>query len=153
MTLRTAHDRPRVIELDFTSMVDLVFLLVIFFLTTSTFIERNKARIDLPDDSTIRRDELRRVNRSSLVINITRNGTIVVSQEYLTIDQLFDKVAAELGNVSGDPSRLDVLVRADRDAPLRHANAIADRLIGMGVVSWKLGLELVPPVAEEGGLE
>lgn len=138
------------VTLDFTSMVDLVFLLVIFFLTTSTFIEKNKSRVDLPDDDTIRRDELRTIDRSSLVVNVTRNGTIVVSQEYLSTDALFEKVGAELARLGGDASRLDVLIRADQSAPLVFVNEIATRLIALGVDRWKLGMELSPGAAAQG---
>lgn len=151
MTFRAHHARTRLPPLDLTSMVDLVFLLVIFFLTTSTFIERNKARLQLPVDATAKREAVRPVDRAPVIVNVTRNGTIIVSREYVSLEHLVSRIRAELSALGGDASRLQVVVRADRDAPLRFVNQIAERLMGMGVDRWSLGMEIVRGEAEGGG--
>jgi len=138
--------RPRLLDGDMTSMVDLVFLLIIFFLTTSTFIEKTRARVDLPEETG---EELQEVSRTSVIINITRNGTYVVAGEYLSLDAIMSRVDAELAGVGDEPDRLDLLIRADRDASLLHLNDLAERLIDRGVRSWKLGTA-VPRGAEPG---
>lgn len=149
MNLRRDDAGDRLVILDLTSMVDLVFLLIIFFLTTSTFIDRNRENLVLPDDATERRDNLRPPGRTAIVANLTRNGTIKVSGEELSFDQLFERIANELVLVGGDAKRLDLLLRVDEDASLKHVNRIASRLHSIGVLQLKIATRLVPQ--EEGG--
>lgn len=141
------------LPVDLTSMVDLVFLLIIFFLTTSTFIEQGKAQLELPKQ---KGENLQERTPSGIIINISRNGTYIVSGEYLSLDALIAKIAAELADVGGDPSRLDLVLRADRNASLTHMNRLARRLIEMNVRQWKLAT-VVPrgaaaPTGHEGGV-
>ena len=135
MNLRSNQQRDRILPLDLTSMVDLVFLLLIFFLTTSTFIEKTRARVELPEEVG---EALQEVTISSVIINITRNGTIVVSGEYLSVDQVIAMLSADINAAGGDPSAVDVLIRADRAAPLEHLNRLAERLIDLDVRRWNL---------------
>ena len=144
MNFRGLAERERLPTLDFTAMVDLVFLLIIFFLTTSTFIEKNRAQLQLPKDSTVDKDQLQTVDRSAIVINVTANGRIIVAQEELSIERLGERVAAELAKAKDSDDDLDLLVRADRRASLVHVNAVAERLIDLGVDRWKLAMEVVP---------
>ena len=135
MKFRANQNRPRLLPVDLTSMVDLVFLLLIFFLTTSTFIEETRARVELPEQVGESRQD---ITRSSVIINITRNGLIVVGGEYLSVDQVIAKLAAEIASAGGDPSSIDLLIRADRGAPLEYLNQLAERLIDLNVRRWNL---------------
>lgn len=135
MNLRSNQQRVRILPLDLTSMVDLVFLLLIFFLTTSTFIEETKARVELPEEVG---EALQTFTSTSVVINITRNGTIVVGGEYLSVDQVIAKVSADIVAAGGDPQAIDLLIRTDRAAPLEHLNQLAERLIDLNIRRWNL---------------
>lgn len=143
MNFRGSAKPDRMVILDFTAMVDLVFLLIIFFLTTSTFIEKNKSRLDLPDDETFEPSAATRSKQNTVIINLTANGLIIVSQEPLSLDALLDRIRAELAGVGGDASQLDVLIRADQRTPLKFLNEVASRLVELGVARWKLGAEAV----------
>jgi len=117
-------------------MVDVVFLLIIFFLTTSSLIDVTRAEIDLPVEEGEDDDALR---ERGTVINITRNGTIILRQQRITFEDLADRLRA--ANVrAGEP--LDVVIRADRETDLRHVNRIARFLSDLGVRSWRLATEV-----------
>lgn len=117
-------------------MVDVVFLLIIFFLTTSSLIEITRADVDLPQEEG--EDEAARRERGT-VINITRNGTIIVSQQRLTQDELAARLRAAARSTD-EP--LDIVVRADREADLLHVNRVAEMLSDLGVRSWRLATEV-----------
>ncbi|HBS28155.1 MAG TPA: hypothetical protein DEB06_01600 [Phycisphaerales bacterium] len=140
MRFRSPADRPRVAPIDLTSMVDMVFLLIIFFLTTSSFIEKTKADVELPRE---KGESVQEVARGAVIVNISRNGTYIVSGEYLSLDGIASRVQREAaaGRAVTD---LDIVVRADRLAPLTHLNALARRLSDLGVVRWRLST-VVPP--------
>lgn len=143
MRFRSFADRPRVAPIDLTPMVDMVFLLIIFFLTTSSFIEKTKADVELPEE---KGEAVQEVKRGSVIINITRNGTFVISGEYLSLDQIVRRIdaEAEAGRAVAD---LDVVVRVDRLAPITRLNDLARRLSDAGVKRWRLST-VVP---QEGG--
>jgi len=141
VNLRSAQPRERTPALDLISMVDLVFLLIIFFLTTSTFIEKNKAKVDLPDEPGESYQEIR---RSSLIVNLTRNGSYIVAGETLTLDEITARVAGEIALLGGDPARLDLVLRADHSAAAAALNDLAQRLVALEVRAWKLATETPP---------
>ncbi len=141
MNFRASEARPRVLNLDFTSMVDLVFLLIIFFLTTSTFIEKNRAPLELPKDHAEAQFRRRADRPATLVVNLTRNGTIIVAGEYVALDALVEKVRQER-DAAGGAAELDLVLRADRNAPLRFVNEVAERLVDLGLRQWRLASEL-----------
>ena len=138
--MRITQDREanRTLPMDLTPMVDVVFLLIIFFLTTSSLIEVTRANVDLPKQPGEQATDRER----GFVVNITRNGTIVVQDRTLTFDQLASALRAEQERAGG---ALDVVVRADRESSLAHINRVATHLGGMGVRSWRLATEVPAP--------
>jgi len=142
---RSLADRPRVAPIDLTPMVDMVFLLIIFFLTTSSFIEKTKADVELPEQ---KGEAVQEVRRGSVIINVTRNGTFVIAGEYLSLDQIGRRIDAEAG-AGKAVDDLDVVIRVDRLAPLERLNALAQLLSGVGVKRWRLST-VVPA---DGGAE
>lgn len=138
MRLRPPQTRERIPTLDLISMVDLVFLLIIFFLTTSTFIEKNKAKVTLPLEPG---ESFQEIRRSSLIVNISQNGSMIVSGEFQSLDQVVRRVQEEIALVGGDASRIDLVVRADRAAPVTALNDLARSLITLDVRAWKLATE------------
>ena len=118
--------------------MDVVFLLIIFFLTTSSLIEVTRANVDLPKQ----KGEDKADRERGFVVNITRNGTIVVQDRTLTFDQLESALRVEQERADGE---LDVVVRADRESSLAHINRVADHLSGLGVRSWRLATEVPAP--------
>lgn len=143
MNFRSSEERSPFVPLDLTAMVDLVFLLIIFFLTTSNFVEKNITAVDLPEDSG--GDILPQREASSLIINLTRNGTIIVAGQELTIDALDDKVRAEIAAAGTGPTSLDLLLRADRAVPLARVNEVARRLTDQGVRHWRIANVAIEP--------
>ncbi len=122
-------------------MVDVVFLLIVFFLTTSSLVELTRERVDLPVEEGEAIDEER---AGTVVVNVTEEGRIVVEGEALTREQLFNKIAHELSAGGGE---FDLLIRADEAASLAVVNSIAEGVAELGVRGWRLATE----VPYEGG--
>lgn len=131
---------------DITSMIDVVFLLIIFFLTTSSLIQMTRIPLDLPEEAGEAVDE----NESpGLVINIEADGRIVVDNVEVDPDRLMRMVAVEIENAGG-VDELDVLLRADQSASLGHVNGIAESMIDLGVRSWRLATRVPRPAGGSG---
>lgn len=126
---------------DITSMIDVVFLLIIFFLTTSSLIQMTRVPLDLPEEPG---ETAEASDSPGLVINIDAEGRIIVDNMEVEFDRLLEMVASELENAERDEDA-EVLLRADQNAALAHVNVIAEGLIGLGVRSWRLATRVPGP--------
>lgn len=124
---------------DITPMIDVVFLLIIFFLTTSSLIELTRAPVELPEE---RGRDVVEEQRAGIVVNVMRSGELVVESESLTRAEFLRKVDAEIARLGGNASRLDLLLRADRSASLVHVNELAEALMERDIRSWRLATEV-----------
>jgi biopolymer transport protein ExbD len=101
-------------------LIDIVFLLIIFFLAATTFYEAEK-------DITIRlADAMQGQDRERssriVVVNVRESGVIVVDQRVKTLDQLEEYLLAAKEQ---NPSII-VVVRCDRHAYHKHFVKILD---------------------------
>ncbi len=125
-----------------TPMIDIVFLLIIFFMTVSQVSEINKERLELPK---LKGSEDQKP--ALLTINVTEHGDRVVSGQTLTQSELLAVVSNE-GDVlirSGDdPTRLSINIRCDQRAESRTVNKIVEALASMQINKIRITVE-VPP--------
>jgi biopolymer transport protein ExbD len=141
VNLRPRPSRERVAPLDLTSLVDVVFILIIFFLTTSSLIDTLRAKIDLPVEAG---NEQAPDRPTTLIVNVDRRGGYVVETREVGLDQLRGMIEAEIVR-AGSPAALDLLVRPDRDASLAPVNDLARALVDLGASGWRIATEIPPP--------
>ncbi len=92
-----------------TPMIDIVFLLIIFFMTVSQVSEVNRERLELAQQAGSLDQK-----PAILTINFTQDGSIIVGGVEYELSQLIALVADELTRLGDDPTRLTVVLRADR---------------------------------------
>ncbi|MBA4039303.1 MAG: hypothetical protein C0468_03070 [Planctomyces sp.] len=135
MRLRVKKE-PDDYALDLTSLVDVAFLLVVFFTLTTQFVQAMQRTIDLPRQPG---DRANYEPDKALVIEVERDGTIfAVGSGVLTVQGLADLARVELGRARQAGRGLDLILRVDRLAPSAHLNKIAGALAVAGVSSWRL---------------
>ncbi|MDD5504698.1 MAG: biopolymer transporter ExbD [Candidatus Omnitrophica bacterium] len=93
--------------IDIAPLIDVVFLLLIFFMLTSSFIFQPGIKVNLPRAIT---SEM--LSEDNAVINITSENLIYYNQKLVTLREL----NSLLKDVAS--SRLSVLIRSDRRASL-----------------------------------
>ena len=138
MNLRPRENRPRTMPIDMTAMVDVVFLLIIFFLTTTSLIEKTRIPLDLAREAGAAQtpDAL-----PAIVVNITADGELIVDGRVLEERQVLEVVDRVVAAAEGDGSQVDLLIRADRQASLVHVNRLALALRSRGVRGWRLATQ------------
>lgn len=142
-----ATTRPRVLGADVTPLVDVVFLLIVFFLTTSSLVEVTRARLDLPEQAG---QEQTGSDTPGLVVNVGPDGGLIVESRAVTFEALWRMVGSEIDKAGG-PNRVDVMVRADRGADLGALNRVAEGLMDLGLDRWRLATRVPPRGAGGGG--
>ena len=109
--------------IELTPLIDCVFLLLIFFMLTSSFVLVPGINVKLPKAVTSQRLTFQRV-----VIVITSEDIIYLKNKPVTLKELFDTLKKERVEV--------VLIKADRDASL-------GRVVEVWDICRKLGIEKI----------
>ena len=120
--------QSRPMQLNMTSMIDIVFLLIIFFMIVSQISETNKEQIELPALSA----ELEQQS-AKVTVNINADSEVIVSGESIGITQLQAMISQELAAVDGNTNRLFVTLRVDRNALTDRANEVMGILNEAGI--------------------
>lgn len=100
-------------SVELTPLIDVVFLLLIFFMVSTTFIRETQLKIDLPEAA----GELQEVEEDLIEITVDRLGDYAVNDRLLADNDIGTLVRAleslrEAGSVSG--SR--IIITADANA-------------------------------------
>ena len=106
--MRMRVKRPDEIELNLISLVDVVLLLVIFFMLSTTFVQDSRLRIELPRAGATSAE--RPVN--PIVITISAQGSYRVNDRALVNNERAT-LSAALRQVAGGSSTSPVTIRAD----------------------------------------
>jgi len=136
------HRGERLLNVDITAMIDVVFLLIIFFMTTAQFAKLTRAQVQLPKE---KGTEEQTEKAPAIVINVTKTGDIIVAGANVSPLALTSMLSVEVERATKAGERVQVLIRADLDAPAAHINAIAEDLARLGVRSWRLATSPVGP--------
>lgn len=109
--LRKQREEPRV---DLTPMVDVVFLLLIFFMISTTFVESPGISIKLPETSsqTIDREP------KEIKVYLSKEGAIYHGEKKISIDDY----RGLLAEYQADAKETTVLLLADQDS--RHGKVV-----------------------------
>ncbi|MDI6791981.1 MAG: biopolymer transporter ExbD [bacterium] len=92
--------------LDITPLIDVVFLLLIFFLLSSSFIMQPGIKVTLPEATT---DDIK--TKKDVFVTITRDGSYFLNEEAISLAVLPDKLRVM---VAGEVDQL-LIVKADRE--------------------------------------
>ena len=112
--------------INLTSLIDVLFLLLTFFLVTTTFIEQSALKIELP--SMENADRVQQERR--FILNVSSDGQLVYNGEVTTSEQL----KALLSNSSSDVDASGGLIlRADQSLPYGDVMGILDLIKGSAV--------------------
>jgi len=139
-----SREGQRLLDVDITAMIDVVFLLIVFFMTTAQFAKMTRAEVDLPEE----RGEQVANQSPAIVVNIQRDGRIIVDGVETTADRLARMVAAEIDRAGGEASAVNLTVRADQSLPASRLNELATRLAGLGLRGVQIATEPPAPGAE-----
>ena len=133
------HKRSTRAAMNMTPMIDIVFLLIIFFMTVTQVSKINREQVELPK---LKGAEDQKP--TTLTVNVDREGEIVVSGNPVTTARLLAIASQELAKVGDDPSRLTVVLRADERGTSRAVNEIVKSLARLQITRVRIAVE-VPP--------
>lgn len=106
------RQNKEMVEVNLTPLIDVVFLLLIFFMVSTTFTKENHLSIDLPEASA----EQQPVATNRLEIIITASGSYSINDKSLINNQL-DTLKRGLVKAANGEKGLPVTITADANTP------------------------------------
>lgn len=125
----TKTKRSHSVVFNLTPMIDIVFLLIIFFMTVSQITRVVDQPMTLPEVEVASESG----PPAAVTINLTRDGKIVVSGREFTADRVMQILGGKLEELGDEQSRLRIELRCDKGCPSNFVNDIVSRLSGLGV--------------------
>ncbi len=120
-----------------TPMIDIVFLLIIFFMTVSQVTKINQEHVELA-----RQPGAEDQKPAVLTINFTADSRIVVGGMDYEVPELIALIADELTRLSDDPTRLTVVLRADRRVTGGVIKPVVEALANMDIRKVRFAVQV-----------
>ena len=143
MQLRAS--KPEDPEINLASLIDVVFLLLIFFMVSTTFERPAVLKVDLPEAENVSTPQDQPI---TFELVIDRNG-----QFYLNDRQLVDARPATLraafNEAAGEDRDIPVILRADAETPHRYVVTAMDVTAQLGFSRLSIATEKVSEDEEE----
>lgn len=122
MRLPTQHSRRTPLRFNITPLIDVVFLLIIFFLVASHFVRSEQAEpVDLPLAAKSTQDLENSLHR--VTVTIRRDGAMMIAGKPQSREAVFLRVKDLRAASSDSDVRPEVRIRADRSGtfgPIRR---------------------------------
>ncbi len=123
---------PKKIALNITPLIDVLFILIIFFTVSSTFLEQPGIELKLPDA-----ESSQTYTTQKVVIYVDKNETLYLNDEEVKINFLVEYVQAKLA----EQKEKSVVLRADSEVDHGVIIHIMDLLRKKGIYKIVISTE------------
>ncbi len=131
MNLKTGRtDEP---EVNLTPLIDVVFILLIFFMVSTTFQRESEIRIELPEATS----EPVEQEKDVLEIVIDEQGHYFIDEQQVVNVEL-ETLMKAIRKFMGDRTELPVVIRADRHTPYEAVIRAMDATAQLGLLQMSL---------------
>lgn len=120
MNLRR-HRRDE-LKIELTPLIDVVFLLLIFFMVSTTFDKTNKLAVQLPEASS---EPTLETKQERIEITVDAKGQLYLNEQELVNTDL-DTVRRTLQKATLKNPEIPILVSADKSAPFQAVITLMD---------------------------
>lgn len=133
MARRSANAEDEAGTIDLTPMLDVVFIMLIFFIVTATFIKEPGIEVDRPDANTATSD------KANILIAVTAKNEIWINKAKFDERQ----VKKQIQLLQAENPKSGVIIQADSGSNIKTLTQVAQ-------AARELGIEKVSIAAEEG---
>lgn len=116
----------------YSSLTDIVLLLVIFFLLTSQFVIQTGVKVKLPGSQTNEQSE-----PTQLIVTITSENAIYIGSEQIGMEQLSLKLSESLKTNNEN----NLVIRADKSVQIEHLIKVIDAAKSVGIGKFTIETE------------
>lgn len=121
MNFRRTHREE--VSVNLTPLIDVVFLLLIFFMVSTTFTRETQLKLDLPESAS--GDPVENRNLEQIEVLISAAGEVMINGKAL-INPGLDTLQTALQRESGGDKGLPVVITADAKTPHQSVITVMD---------------------------
>ncbi|WP_043770141.1 ExbD/TolR family protein [Algiphilus aromaticivorans] len=118
--------------IDITPMLDIVFIMLIFFIVTATFVKESGIDVNRPDANTATQQD-----RASILIAIDDTGAVFIDRRRVELDA----VRANIERLHAENPQGTVVIQADENASTKQLVAVMDASREAGVYEVSIATE------------
>ncbi len=115
--MKLIEKRRRKVSINITSLIDVVLLLLIFFMLTSRFVEQPGLKLDLPNTKSSVSEK-----SNKMEISILADGEMFLNGRAVSLNELEDNIRNQIKDIK-DKS---LLLRADKNVPYGKVVKVMD---------------------------
>jgi biopolymer transport protein ExbD len=143
MVATPEQNRDRSLGFNMTPMIDVVFLLIIFFLISSHLTrQEQQIKLALPVASTGAHPT--QMTNSRMIINLLADGRMLVQDEELSGETIGQRIGATFNRLSAaERESFEVRVRCARQTPYEYAQPIMNGCVQQGI--WNVTFAVYLP--------
>ncbi len=132
MRLGRRHHKSEEAQVDLTSMLDIVFIMLIFFIVTSSFVRESGVEVNRPQASNVVSQK-----DAGIFIAVTSANDIYIDKRMVDVE----RVQATLEHLLLDKPDASLVIQADEHAYSGTVVKVMDAAKGAGVQSIALAAE------------
>lgn len=118
----------------YSSLTDIVMLLLIFFLLTSQFVIQTGVKVKLPGAQ-----NNEQVTPARMIVTITTQNRVFLGSEEISID----KLAGRLEALKGNTNESNLIIRADKSVQIDLIIRVIDAAKGVGIDKFTIETERI----------
>ncbi|MFM2095309.1 MAG: hypothetical protein RIS70_2433 [Planctomycetota bacterium] len=131
------HHRRTPLVMNMTPMIDIVFQLLIFFLTVNQVSRVSREPLELPALAGSQ-DQM----HAELTLNITQDNRLLVTGQPWSLADVKKKVMELVQDHGNDPARVTMTLRVDRRAGSDLVNQVVTAMHELGVSRVRVGVQV-----------
>jgi biopolymer transport protein ExbD len=125
-------NNKKLVLFSFSSLTDIVMLLLIFFLLTSQFVIQTGVKLQLPGAK-----QNEQIVPSKLIVSIDAEGKVYVGTENVSLDRL----AGKLDEIKRTTNESTLVIRADKSVDLEIVIRVIDEAKGVEISKFTIETE------------
>jgi len=130
------RQKKQEVTVNMTPLIDVVFLLLIFFMVSTTFTRQTQIKLDLPKASV----EPLETNNETLEISIDKEGRYFVDGKSL-VNTSIDTLKKAIAPILIANKNVSVILSADANTPYQSVVTAMDATSQLGVTNLKMATQ------------
>ncbi len=119
-------------DIDMTPMLDIVFIMLIFFIVTTSFVKESGIDVNRPNAQTAERKE-----QGHIIVSIRSNGDIWIDKRQIDVRAL----RANVARLHAENPLGSVIIAADKDAKTQALVQVMDQVRLAGIMNASIATD------------
>ena len=119
-------------DIDMTPMLDIVFIMLIFFIVTTSFVKESGIDVNRPTAQTATRKE-----QGNIIVAIKANGDVWIDKRQVDIRA----VRANVSRLHAEQPLGSVVIAADKDTKVKVLTQVMDQIRLAGIMNASIATE------------